>query len=304
MTTVLCGVTTALERIRDTFPEVEVIDVSGGIPPGCTGEVLFPGFANMTMDPAEYGVRWVQLPGTGIDAVPGPILQIELVTSARGAGAVPIAEYVLAVMLAWSRRFPEYWIGEPPKHWNVQSTAALAGQHLGLLGFGGIGQRVATLALAFDMKVSAIRRTDAPSPLPAVTMASGLDQLLAESDHLVLCAPGTATTRHLLDDAAFAKVKPGVHLVNIARGSLIDQDALRRALDDGRVARASLDVCEPEPLPAEHWLYEHPKVFLTPHASWTGVEFLGAATDIFCDNLRRYLDHEELFGLIDRNHGY
>jgi phosphoglycerate dehydrogenase-like enzyme len=304
MTTVLCGVSVALERLRSEFPELTIVDVSDGLAPDQTGDVLFPGFANFSVLPDAHGIRWVQLPNTGIDGMPAPILKAELVTAARAAGAVPIAEYVLATMLAWSRRFPEFWLREAPEHWSFQPTTALAGQRVALVGFGGIGQRVAKLALAFDMDVAAIRRTTTPSPIADVTMVSELAELLSTADHLVLCTPATTKTRHLMDDRAFGLVKPGLHLVNIARGALVDQDALRRALDHGRVARASLDVCDPEPLPTGHWLYSHPKVLLTPHASWTGVEFLAAATDLFCSNLRRYLDGEPLVGLVDPVEGY
>ena len=93
-------------------------------------------------------------------------------------------------------------------------------------------------------------------------------------------------------------MRPGAHLVNIARGSLVDQEALRVALDDGTVARASLDVTDPEPLPAGHWLYAHPQVFLTPHASWVGPPAFEASTQFFCDNLQRFLDGEPLHGVV------
>jgi phosphoglycerate dehydrogenase-like enzyme len=93
-------------------------------------------------------------------------------------------------------------------------------------------------------------------------------------------------------------MKPGAHLVNIARGALVDQEALRGALDNGPIARASLDVTEPEPLPAGHWLYDHPKVFLTPHASWVGPPPLVASTELFCDNLERFLAGEPLQGVV------
>ena len=97
-----------------------------------------------------------------------------------------------------------------------------------------------------------------------------LPDLLAVADHLVLAAPATDATFHAINAESLRLLRPGAHLVNIARGSLVDQDALRGALDDGTVARASLDVTDPEPLPAGHWLYSHPQVFLTPHASWAG----------------------------------
>ena len=99
-------------------------------------------------------------------------------------------------------------------------------------------------------------------------------------------------------------MKPGVHLVNIARGSLVDQEALRAALDDGRVARATLDTVEPEPLPDGHWMYAHEKVFLTPHSSWSSTAFFDAAIDTFCANLRRYLDGAPLEHLVDLDEGY
>ena len=294
----------ARDRLATEFPEVEVIDITGGIPDGATADVLFGGWGPNAVDAAGRGVQWVQLSGTGFNNTPAEILAVPTVTCARGASAIPISEYVLGTMLAFGRGFPQHWLGEVPKHWNFQRMTTLAGQTLGIVGIGGIGARIARLALAFDMRVIAMRRTDSPSPVAGVEITTEFDELLAMADHLVLAAPGTARTERLIDADALAKVKPGVHLVNIARGSLVDQDALRIALDDGRVARASLDVCEPEPLPEGHWLYGHPQVFLTPHSSWSSQAFFDSAIDIFCANLRRYLDGEPLEHLIDRAEGY
>jgi phosphoglycerate dehydrogenase-like enzyme len=131
-----------------------------------------------------------------------------------------------------------------------------------------------------------------------------LDEVLPEADHLVLTAPATAATRHLIDDAALAKVKPGVHLVNIARGSLVDQDALRTALDDGRVAMASLDTVDPEPLPAGHWMYGHPGVRVSAHISWSMPGALDHLYDSFLDNLARQARGEPLHGTVDVAAGY
>jgi phosphoglycerate dehydrogenase-like enzyme len=158
---------------------------------------------------------------------------------------------------------------------------------------------VATRALAFDMDVRAMRRTEAPSPVPGVTVVPSLGDLLSVADHLVLAAPATPRTRHLLDEDAFAVVKPGVHLVNIARGTLVDQDALRTALDDGRVALASLDVCYPEPPPAGHWLYSHPKVRLSPHISWSNPALAGRIVELLADNVRRFAAGQPLEGVVD-----
>jgi phosphoglycerate dehydrogenase-like enzyme len=304
MTTVLCGVSQCVERIRGEFPDLDVVDLAtfdGPVPPDA---ILFSGFDQKSVDAANAGVAWIQLAGTGIDHVNPALLQAPIVTCAKGAGAIPIAEYAMATMLAFSRRFPELWLKEAPEIWNFQSTQCLSGQKLGLVGFGGIGQRIARLAQAFDMRVVAMRRTTTPSEVPGVQLVGTLEEMLPDVDHLVLCVPATSATVNLLNEATLALVKPGLHLVNIARGALIDQEALRVALDDDRLARASLDVCVPEPLPAGHWLYTHEKVFLTPHASWTGVPLLAGAIEVFCKNLRNYLDGKELIGVVDVNLGY
>jgi phosphoglycerate dehydrogenase-like enzyme len=301
----LFGMATA--RVREEFPDVEVVDPSGPLPPldGST-EILFGGWDDEQLLPVlERGLAWVQLPGTGIDGVPREVFDhVGLVTCARGASAVPISEYVLAVMLAFVKGLPGFWIDEPPERWNFQRMDTLAGQTLGLVGLGGIGSAVARRALAFDMHVRALRRTDAPSPVAGVEVVTTLAELVADAHHVVLAAPGTHRTRHLLDADAFAAMRDGVHVVNIARGTLVDQDALRGALDSGRVARASLDTVDPEPLPAGHWLYTHPSVFLTPHSSWASRALLEAPVAIFCENLARFLAGEPLEHVVDVAEGY
>ena len=150
----------------------------------------------------------------------------------------------------------------------------------------------------------AFRRTGRPGTSPEVEIVKTLDDLLASADHLVVAASATPATRHLLGADAFARVRPGVHLVNIARGALVDQEALRRALDDGRVALASLDCVEPEPLPDGHWLYSHPQVRLSPHISWAMPDALAWLANTFVDNLVRYRAGETLEGVVDPKEGY
>jgi phosphoglycerate dehydrogenase-like enzyme len=154
------------------------------------------------------------------------------------------------------------------------------------------------------MRVRALRRSDAPSPVAGVEIVRDLGALLADADHLVLAAAATRATARLLDDAAFARVKAGVHLVNVARGALVDHDALRRALDDGRVGLASLDCVDPEPLPAGHWLYEHPRVRLSPHISWSMPGAFDLLIEPFVENLRRDLAGEALAHRVDPELGY
>ena len=154
------------------------------------------------------------------------------------------------------------------------------------------------------MEIKALRRRSSAKPFEGVEIVSSLDSLLSDADHVVVAAPHTPATHHLLDDAAFALCKPGVHLVNIARGGLVDQDALRRALDRETVGLATLDCVDPEPLPAGHWLYAHDRVRLTPHISWSAPASYSGLIEPFIENLGAWRRGEALDGIVDPAEGY
>jgi phosphoglycerate dehydrogenase-like enzyme len=251
-------------------------------------------------------VKWVHVLGAGIDAFPLDQLGDRVLTCSKGATSVPIAEYVLAVMLAFEKRLPEEWLTGPPPAWNTPQggpLGGLAGATLGLVGVGAIGTEVAKRALAFDMDVIGYRRSTSPMPLAGMR-AGSLEEVLAEADHLVITAPSTPETHHLIGEGTLKLVKPGVHLVNIARGPLVDSDALIAALDDGRVARASLDVAEGEPLDAGHPFYSHPGVRLTPHSSNSSSRTANRTVQMFTENLARYRAGQPLEGIVDVEAGY
>ena len=297
------------DRIAAAVPEVDVVAVPDGdqpLPPDVTGDVLFalPWETPRLHELLDRGVGWLHAASTGVDALPLDQLGDRLVSCSRGATAVPIAEFVLAVMLAFEKQLPDTWVHEPPAYWGLAELGGLEGRELGLIGLGTIGTEVARRATAFGMRVRAVRRTNAPTPVPGVEMVGARADLLPTADHLVIAAPATAATRYLIDAEALAQVKPGVHLVNVARGSLVDQDALLAALDDGRVAGASLDVAEPEPLPEGHVLYRHPKVRLSPHVSWASPGVLARIVDLFIADLRHWLAGEPLAGEVDLEAGY
>jgi phosphoglycerate dehydrogenase-like enzyme len=199
---------------------------------------------------------------------------------------------------------PKIFLEEKPEHWNFAQLGELSGKTVGIIGLGGIGEAVASRALAFDCRVRALRRRPEQGAPPGVELASDLTDLLASADHLVVAAPATNATKHLLDDDAFARVKPGVHLVNIARGTLVDQDALRRALEDDRVAMATLDTVTPEPLPEGHWMFEHPKVRVTAHVSWASPHAWDRMLECFAENLARFAAGQPLEGVVDPDEGY
>ncbi len=297
-----------LEPVRLEFPDVELIFVPmrGELPANVRGDVLLThakGSQNLAGVVAR-GVRWVHTYGTGVNDFPFHALGDRLLTCSRGASAIPIAEWVLGVMLAAEKRLPESWVHEPPAHWNIASLGGLHGRSLALVGLGGIGSAIARLAQAFGMRVCARRRSDAPSPVEGVEIVRDVGALIAGADHLVLVAPATPATQHLIGAEALGHAGPGLHLVNVARGELVDLDALRVALDAGRVGLASLDCVTPEPVPAGHWLYTHPRVRLSPHISWSGPGALEGLLEPFTLNLRHYLAGEPLEGEVDLTQGY
>jgi phosphoglycerate dehydrogenase-like enzyme len=298
-----------IRRIGEALPDVAVsaIPADGAIPPGVRGDVLLTlpwGTPNIA-DALGRGVRWVHVIGTGVDRFPMALLDGRPLTCSRGGSAVPIAEWVLAVMLAFAKRLPDAWIHDvPTEGWSRTHLETLHGRTLGLVGIGGIGSAVARLALPFGMRVRACRRTSAPSEVAGVEIVGSLAELVASADHVVVAAAATAATRHLIDARVLAAAKPGAHLVNVARGSLVDPEALRVALDAGRVAMASLDAVEPEPLPAGHWMYGHPRVRLSPHVSWNMPGAAELLLDAFIDNLRRWRDGRPLIGVVDPTAGY
>jgi phosphoglycerate dehydrogenase-like enzyme len=298
------------EQIAAACPEVEttVVPTADPIDPSLRADALLTlpwGTPNLGEVLATTGVRWIHTVGTGVDRFPLGLVGDRLLTCSRGASAVPIAEWVLAQMLAFEKELPAAWLTARPAAWNFRPTiGGLHGKTLALVGIGGIGRAIAERALPFRMRVRALRRTAAASPTDGVELATSLEDLVATADHLVLVAPATDDTRGLVGEAALRVVKPGVHLVNVARGSLVDEAALRRALDDGRVALASLDAVEPEPLPEGHWMYTHPRVHVSAHVSWNGPGGEDVLVGKFIANLRRWLAGEPLDGVVDVAAGY
>lgn len=299
----------ALRLPHDLRARVQVVAVppSEPVPHDAQGDVLLMSFGNDKIyELVERGVKWVHFVGTGINAFDVERLaRGRVFTNSRGAVEVPISEWVLALLLHHEKQLASVFIHEPPARWPVRTPlGTLHGKQIAILGLGAIGAGVAARALPFGARVRALRHTDAPSPIPDVELVSSFEALIRDADHLVIAAPLTPHTQQILNARTFALAKPGLHIVNIARGELIDQDALRDALDREIVSAASLDAVTPEPLPAGHWLYSHPKVRLSPHISWSWPASRDTVARIFSENLRRYLAGEPLHNVIDPARGY
>jgi phosphoglycerate dehydrogenase-like enzyme len=292
----------------DARVEIVAVPMQGPIDDAIAGEVLvtIPEWADNTDALLRRGVRWLHYISTGVDRVDFDSLPSDLlVTNSRGAAAVPISEWVVAMLLAFEKRLPEIWIDSEPENWRADPRlGTLDGREVAIVGFGSIGEAIASRLAPFGARVRGLRRTVRPSPMAHVEIVSSLDDALEGADHVVLATPLTDATHHLIDADAFARMKTGVHFVNIARGGLVDQDALRAALDDGTVAMAALDAVDPEPLPAGHWMYSHPKVRLSAHDSWSWPRAYRIMFERFATNLEAYLDGRPLPDLIDRDQRY
>jgi phosphoglycerate dehydrogenase-like enzyme len=302
----------AMAAVRARFPEVAFVPIpaSGPLPDGVRGDVLVTPPINSANLPEvlDRGVTWIHVTGTGVDRFPLELIHGDRVlTCSRGASAIPIAEWTMAMMLAFTKRLPDAWITAPPeapRRWHQYDCGTLHGATLGILGLGSIGVEVARRAVAFGMHVKGVRRHAGPSPLAGVEVVATAAAAVDGADHVVVATPLTPATHHLVDAALLARFRPGAHLVNIARGGVVDEQALRVALDHGTLACASLDTVDPEPLPAGHWLYSHPKVRLSPHISWAAPGTMPVMYELFADNLARYLAGEPLDGLVDRDARY
>ena len=243
--------------------------------------------------------RLVQLVSAGVDEYADWLFDAPVIATGAGITAAPIAEYALGVMLAHVKKLAEITLKSgdiwPERDPRQVTLGTLEGRTLGLLGLGAIGGRIAQLAAAFGMEIIATRHSNAPSPDSNVTLVP-LATLLARADHLVICAPITHATRGLIDAPALARMKDQAHLINVARGAIVDTDALLAELDAERLW-ASLDVTEPEPLPPGHRLIGHPRARVTPHLSWNSPETLRRVFERIAENIRRLQAGEALLGM-------
>jgi glyoxylate/hydroxypyruvate reductase A len=257
-------------------------------------------------------VRWIQASSSGIGEwvralgiVDSPIV----VSNAAGIHSVPLAEFVVFSMLYFARNWPRMAAEQRAHHWERCAIETLEGKTLGIVGLGNVGRTTARLAKPFGMRTIGLRRSAGASTagadgVDALYGPDGLGTLLGESDYLALCVPHTSETIGLLGAAEIASIKRGAVLVNIARGSVVDEPALIEALRSGHLRGAALDVVAREPLSADSPLWDMPNVLITPHSMSTGIDENERLTTLFCDNLRRYLSNQPLQNVIDKVRGY
>lgn len=266
-------------------------------------------------------LSWVHSASAGVEGLVTPAASGRelVITNARGVFSRPIAEYVLMMILAVSRRLPGLLELQRERTWQPLQGTELRDVTVGIVGLGSIGRAVGALATAFGCRVVATRRrpdaatagdaeTDDRAPGEAMLDRVGgpetLPALLAESDFVVLAAPLTPQTENMIDADTLARMKPGAWLINVARGRLVDERALLRALRDGPLGGAVLDTFRDEPLPPDSPFYELPNVIVTPHTSWSSGRVLDRSVELFATNLRRFAAGEPLLNVVDPSQGY
>lgn len=248
-------------------------------------------------------LQWVYSASVGVDFYPRWLLDAPLVSCGRGVASEAIADYVIAAIYRHAVDLEAVRV-HTRADWVQARLPRLIGRTIGIVGLGAIGVAVAKRALALGMRVVAVRRRNVASPIEGVELLDDLASLVAQADDVVLALPATDATRNIVDADLLAHARPGVHLVNVARGSVLDQTALVSALDEGRVGYATLDVTEPMPLPNGHPLWTHPRVLLTPHLASNYVTVRGTLFDKIAANLDRFVRGETPADLVDRAAGY
>jgi phosphoglycerate dehydrogenase-like enzyme len=254
-------------------------------------------------------LRWVQLPNAGVDH---PVFARLLargvrLATASGVAAEPIAQTVIGATLALARNFPAWWDAQRRHAWEPRNLHApppdLRGQTMVVVGLGAIGREVARLARALGLRVVGIRRSPrtGADPVDEVHPPGALHQQLRRADWLVLCCPLNDETRDLIDAAALALLPPGAHLLNVARGEVVDEAALIEALRAGRLAGAYLDVFREEPLPPGSPLWDLPNVIVSPHDSSLAAGNVERQTDLLLRNLEHLVRGEPLENEVHRS---
>ena len=257
---------------------------------------------------AADSLRWIHWAGAGVDAA----LFDELVasdidlTNARGVFDRPMAEWVLGMIIAFAKRFPDTLASQARAEWCYQTSELVAGKRALVVGAGSIGRAVGRLLRAAGMRVEAIGRSarGGDTDFERIHAIEDLQARLPGADYVVLITPLTEQTRGLFGEAEFAAMNSRARFINIGRGALVDEDALLAALQQGAIAGAALDVFVEEPLPPQSPFWTAPNCLVSPHMSGDYDEFENAMAEQFLENWRRYRAGERLLNLVDKRLGF
>ncbi len=303
-----------VEQISAAMPEAEVVDAGQErIAEELFHADIFCGHAKVPIDwdgVVRAGrLRWIQSSAAGMDhcLVP-PVVESDVaVTSASGVLSDQVAEHTLALLTAFYRSLPTFFLAQQKREFIRRPTGDLTGKTVGIVGLGGVGRRLAEVLRGFRTRTLAVDLfpVDKPDSVEQLWPADRLSDLLAEADVVVLCLPLNDSTRGLFDASVLGQMKPGALLANMARGPLVVTADLVAALEAGHLCGAVMDVTDPEPLPVESPLWARPNVIITPHVGGQAAWRIDRMTELFCRNLRRWQDGRPMINLLtDKRLGF
>jgi phosphoglycerate dehydrogenase-like enzyme len=307
------------DEIRRRWPDMRVLHISRD-DDLLTREIPDADiFVGLRLRPQQFAaarrLKWIHCTAAGVSQYMYPEIRESgvSVTNASGVHAIPMAEHVVGMMIALSHHFPEAMRYQMRSQWAQQEIwdgparpVELLGQVALLVGFGAVGRAVAERLQSLGMNLWAVTRSGQADPALAsrVFPASELNSALAGADFVIIAAPHTPETRHLIGERQLAAMKTSAFLINVARGSLIDEAALVAALQSGRIAGGSLDVMAEEPLPPSSPLWQLPNLLITPHTSGVSSRLWERESELLLDNLNRWFAGQPLRNLVDLTRGY
>ena len=306
------------EAIRKRWPEMRVVHLPDydKLPEELPDTDIFVGYSLRPKQLKDAKkLKWIHSTAAGVAQLMYSELRDSgiLVTNPSGIFSVPMAEHTMGLLVALARNFPDSVRQQDRAHWSQQDLwdkpqhlTELNGQVLLIVGYGSIGREVAKRAKGFDLRVWGVTRSGEGDGAHVERMFSvaQLKEVLPEVDYVLICAPETAETKHLIGAAEIAKMKRGARLINVGRGSLLDEAAMIRALDSGTLGGAALDVAQTEPLPPDSPLWHAPNLLITPHTSAVSDRLWIRQTDLLLELLARWFDGRELFNRVNFARGY
>jgi D-3-phosphoglycerate dehydrogenase len=302
-----------INQIQAAWPEAEVVDAGQeGIADEIHAADIYCGHAKVAVDWPRVvdarRLRWIQSSAAGLDhcLVPAVIDSPIPVTSASGLFADQVAEQTLAMLLAWFRSLPTFFLAQQRREFVRRPTRDLTGKTVGIVGLGGNGRRLAEVLAPWKVRIVATDRFPhgQPATVDQLWPADELPKLLATCDVVILAVPLNEETRGMIGHAELAAMKPGSLLVNVARGQVVVESELVAALQSGHLAGAALDVTEVEPLPPSSPLWDMTQVIINPHVGAQSARRIDDVTDFFCENVRRFRNQLPLLNQVDKRLGF
>ena len=278
-------------------------------------DILLAGFFSLELFKAAKRLKWIQTLYAGVDMFlhPEVVKSPVVITNASGVNSTAVSDQVIGMMLCLNRKLHVFIRDQAMRKWKtddmelISQMEELSGKTAGIVGLGRIGSEIAKKAKCLGMKVIATRRNpSAPKPeyVDKLVPSENLQELLGDSDFVIIQIPLTKDTEGMFGEKQLRSMKRTAYLVNASRGDIIKEDKLIEALKEGWIAGAALDTFATEPLPPDSPLWNMPNVIITPHVAGLTPKYMKRLTDLFLENLKRFMNNEPLINVVDKNRGY